>query len=64
VGLNSKDRMIGGIGQNLELTPHLIPPPIQIGRDHSWLLCIWHLNRREGLSPPTTVLNLPTTCCA
>jgi hypothetical protein len=23
-----KDRMIGGIGQSLELTPHLIPPPI------------------------------------
>jgi len=50
-------------GQSLELTPHLIPPPIQIGRNHSWLLFIWYLDRREGLSPPTTVLKLAATRC-
>jgi hypothetical protein len=53
--------MVSGIGQSLELTPHLIPPPIQIGRNHSWLLFIRYLDRREGLGPPTTVLDLPTT---
>jgi hypothetical protein len=64
VYFDSKDRVIGRIGQSLELAPHLIPPPGQIGRNHSWLLFIWHLDRREGLSPPTTVLNLPATRCA
>jgi hypothetical protein len=56
--------MIGRIGQGLELIPDLTPPPIQVGLNHSWLLFDRHLDRREGFSAPTTVLELATTLCA
>jgi hypothetical protein len=56
--------VIGRIGQGVELTPDLIPPPIQVSRDQSGLLRIRHLDGREGFDAPPTVLKLATTRCA
>jgi hypothetical protein len=63
VGLDSKNRVIRPDRAEPRTDSSPDSPAIQIGRDHSWLLFIWYLDRREGLSPPTTVLDLPTTRC-
>src|SRR5215216_104282 len=58
--LDPKDRVVGRIGQGLELAPDLSPPTLEVGLYHSGLLFVRHLHRSEGLGTPA-ILELATT---